>query len=195
MLVIILSCIAISMALGQSLTLKPFGLESGIIDYKFSGAQEGVGTLYFDNFGLRSNMYLDVIEGGKHQKGYTLTLGEDQYMYDLEKSKEGIKMRNPAYKDLDENATIETILEKVYGKMGLKKTGKATFLGKECDLWKSEQGEALIWQGLLLKLDLDMYGNSIHQEATAMKMNVPVDTSLFEIPEGIEFTEMPAFSF
>ena len=195
LLVIIFSCIATSMILGQSITLKPYGLESGIIDYKFSGTQEGIGTLYFDDYGLRSNMYLDVIEGGKHQKGYTLTLGEDQYMYDLEKSKEGIKMKNPVYKDLDENATIETILEKVYGKMGLQKTGKAMFLGKECDLWKGKQGEVFIWQGILLKMDLNMYGNPIYQEATAVKINVPIDPSLLEIPEGIEFMEMPAFSF
>ncbi len=191
----ILMLLVTSSVIGQKLDLKPYGLKSGIIDYKFSGAQEGVGTMYFDDYGLRSNMYLDAIEGGKHQKGYTLTIGEDQYMYDLEKSEDGVKMQNPVYKDLEKNATIETILKKVYGKMGLQKTGKTMFLGKECDLWKGEQGEVLIWQGILLKMDLKIYGNTIHQEATKVKTNVPVDPSLLKIPEGIEFMEMPAFSF
>jgi hypothetical protein len=180
---------------GQQMDLKPYGLKSGIIEYKFSGAQEGVGTLYFDDYGIRSNMYLDAVEGGKHQKGYTLIIGEDQYMYDLDKSKEGMKMKNPVYKEIDQDDDIDTILEKVYGKMGLKKTGTRSFLGKECDLWKGKPGEALIWKGILLKLDLNMYNNQILQEATEIKVNVPVDPSLFKIPENIDFMEMPGFSF
>jgi hypothetical protein len=192
----IIFCYSIlGMVHGQNITLKPYGLESGIIDYKFSGAQEGVGTLYFDKYGRRTNMYLDAVEGGKHQKGYTLTIGEDQYMYDPGKPKDGVKMKNPIYKDLDDNATIETILAKVYGKMGLNKTGKSTFLGKECEVWTGDEGEALIWKGILLKLDLDIFNNKIQQEATAIKENVPVDPSLLEVPEGIDFIEMPGFNF
>lgn len=179
----------------QRQNLKPYGLKCGKIEYKFSGAQEGVGIMYFDDFGLRSNMFLDAIEGNKHHKGYTLTLGEYQYMYDLEKSIDGVKMKNPIFREINDRDNMETILAKVYGKMGLEKAGIKTFLERECDLWKGEQGEALIWNGILLKLDLNRYGNIIHQEATSIKINVLVDPSLFEIPAGIEFMEMPGFNF
>jgi hypothetical protein len=195
LLSIILAFLMVSYAFGQKTELKPYGIKSGVIDYKFSGTQEGVGILYFDDYGLRSNMFLDAMEGGRHQKGYTLTLGDDQYIYDLEKSGEGVKMKNPMFRDLKEGDVTETLLRKVYGKMGLNRAGSTSFLDRECDLWTGEQGEALVWNGILLKLDLEMYGNTIHQEATSMKINIPIDPSIFKIPEGVEFTEMPGFNF
>lgn len=174
---------------------KPYGLKSGIIDYRFSGTQEGVGTLYFDDHGLKANMYLDIVEGDKHKKGYTLTLNKDQYIYDPDQSGEGFKMKNPFFSNLDEERDTETFLKKFYGNMGLEKTGKIIFLDRECDLWKGNEGEAFIWKGILLKLDSYIYGNVIHQEATSIQINIQIDPSLFNIPEGIEFMEMPGFVF
>lgn len=174
---------------------KPYGLKSGIIDYNFSGTQEGVGTLYFDDYGLKANMYLDIIERDKHKKVNTLTLKEDQYIYDLEQSVEGFKMKNPFFGNLKKECDTETFLKKFYGNMGLEKTGKIIFLDRECDLWKGNEGEAYIWKGILLKLDSDMYGDEIHQEATSIQTNIQIDPSLFNIPEGIEFMEMPGFVF
>ena len=84
------------LAQDQEVTLKPYGIKSGIIDYKFSGTKEGVGTLYFDEFGQKSQMYTDALENGKRQRGWTLSLGETQYLYDPESSEEGMKMENPA---------------------------------------------------------------------------------------------------
>jgi len=174
---------------------KPYGMNSGIIEYKFSGMQEGMGTLHFDDYGLKASMYMDVIEGDKHKRGYTLTLKEDQYMYDLGPSGEGFKMKNPFFSNLKEGGDAETFLMKFYGNMGFEKAGKIIFLDRECDLWKGNEGEAFIWKGILLKFDLNMYGNAIHQEATSILINVQIDPSLLKIPEDIEFMEMPGFVF
>ena len=179
----------------QEGALKPYGIKSGIIDYKFSGTKEGVGTLYFDEFGQKSQMYMDVLENSKRQRGWTLTLGEMQYLYDPESSKEGMKMENPVIKALkDKNRTdMEALAAETYGKMGFKKESRETFLGKECDRWSGKNGLALVWNGILLKMEYTAYGITTRQEATSVKVNVPVDRKLFVIPEDIHFTEMPGF--
>ena len=35
----------------QEVSLKPYGIESGIIEYKYSGMQVGNSILYFDEYG------------------------------------------------------------------------------------------------------------------------------------------------
>ena len=179
----------------QETTLKLYGIKSGIIDYKFSGTKEGSGTLYFDEFGQKSQMYIDAIENGKRKKGWTLGLGETHYLYDPESSSEGLKMGNPIIKKLknQEHTDMEAITAEVYSKMGFKKEGKQTFLDKECDVWKGKKGMVLIWNGILLKMEYTVYGYTTKQEATTVSINVTVDPKLFEIPNNIQFTEMPGF--
>jgi len=38
---------------------KLYGIETGIIEYKYSGNEVGVGTLCFDNYGNRCAMKMD----------------------------------------------------------------------------------------------------------------------------------------
>jgi hypothetical protein len=181
----------------QKVTLKPYGIASAVVDYKYSGATTGLGTLYFDDYGQRSNLYMDVVEMGNRKQGYTLTIGADQYMYSANPKEEGIKMQNPIMKDLagKQHANVETITKMVYGKMGFVKTGTIIFLDKECDVWTGDKGFAWIWKGIVLKMKYQMRGQEILQEATAITLNVEIDEALLKVPENIEFTEMPTFSF
>ena len=38
---------------------KLYGIETGSIEYKYSGNEVGIGTLYFDNYGNRCAMKMD----------------------------------------------------------------------------------------------------------------------------------------
>jgi hypothetical protein len=179
----------------QEATLKPYGIKSGIIEYSYSGDKVGKGTLYFDNFGLKSAMYSDAVERGDKRKGWVVTSGDFQYMWDPERSTEGMKLKNPIIDWINSAAEedIESFAESMYTKMGMEKSGSEKMLGKECKVFKGKSGKVLIWNGILMLLDMKMMGHGSHQEATSIEINVPVDAKYFVIPKNIKFSEMPMF--
>jgi hypothetical protein len=59
--------------------------------------------------------------------------------------------------------------------------------------FKGKMGKALVWNGILMLLDMKMMGHSSHQEATSIQVNMPVAAEYFIIPENIKFSEMPGF--
>lgn len=178
---------------GQENTLKPYGLKSGIIEYSYSGDKVGKGTLYFDEFGMRSAMYNDAIEDGEKRKGWVVTLGDYQYLWDPDRSDEGLKMKNPIITWIAESSKgdVESFTESMYSKMGFTKAPDETFLGKQCKVMKGDMGKVLTWNGILMLLDMNLMGMNSHQEVTKVQTNVPVDTKYFVIPRNIKFSEMP----
>ena len=179
----------------QEVTLKPYGIKSGIIEYSYSGDKVGKGTLYFDDYGLKSDMYTDAVERGEKRKGSVVTSGDYQYMWDPERSTEGMKLKNPIIDWINSAAEgdIESFSESMYAKMGMEKSGSETLLGKECKVMKGKRGKVLVWNGILMLLDMKMMGYKSHQEATDIKINLPVESKYFIIPKDIKFSEMPMF--
>lgn len=51
--------------IAQPVVFKLYGIETGIIEYKYSGDEVGVGTLYFDNYGNRCAMKMDTKRDGE----------------------------------------------------------------------------------------------------------------------------------
>jgi len=179
----------------QEASLKPYGIKSGIIEYSYSGDKVGKGTLYFDDYGLKSAMYTDAVESGEKRKGWVVTSGDFQYMWDPERSSEGMKLKNPLIDWINSAAEgdIESFAESMYAKMGMKESGSEKLLGKECKVFKGKTGKALVWNGILMLLDMKMMGSSTHQEAIDIKINLPVESKYFIIPKDIKFSEMPMF--
>lgn len=178
---------------GQEATLKPYGLKSGIIEYSYSGDKVGKGTLYFDDYGMKSAMYTDAVENGEKRKGWIVSFGDYQYMWDPEHSDEGFKLKNPIIAWLAESSKgdIESFTESIYSQMGFSKAPDENFLGKPCKVMKGNMGKVLIWNGILMLLDMKVMGKGSHQEATKIQTNVPVDAKYFVIPKNIKFSEMP----
>ncbi len=195
--IFILSCLlfVLSETYGQEASLKPYGIKSGVIEYSYSGDKVGKGTLYFDDYGLKSAMYTDAVERGEKRKSWVVTSGDFQYMWDPEKSSEGMKLKNPIIDWINSAAEgdIESFSESMYAKMGMEKSGSETLLGKECKVMKGKRGKALVWNGILMLLDMKMMGYKSHQEATDIKINLPVESKYFIIPKDIKFSEMPMF--
>ena len=82
-------------AFSQEAVLKPYGIKSGIIEYTYSGDKTGTGTLYFDDYGMKSAMYMKTVTEGEESKGWVVAFGDDQYMWDPDQPDDGMKMRNP----------------------------------------------------------------------------------------------------
>jgi len=174
---------------------KLYGIETGTIEYKYSGNEVGVGTLYFDNYGNRCAMKMDTKRDGEINKGWVISLGEYQYIYDKSRSNEGWKLKNPIIEWIQQNSLkeIEKYTEDIYAKLGIVRAGTEKFLGKECLAYKGENGKLLTWNGILMYLNLNFGGELTQQEVSSIKVNIPVDEKYFEIPKDVKFSDLPMF--
>ena len=174
---------------------KLYGIETGIIEYKYSGNEVGVGTLYFDKFGIRCAMKMDTKRDGELNKGWVISLEEYQYIYDKSRSNEGWKLKNPIIEWIQQNSLkeIEKYTEEIYAKLGIVRAGTEKFLGKECLAYKGENGKLLTWNGILMYMNLSFGGELTQQEVTSIKVNIPVDEKYFEIPKDVKFSDLPMF--
>jgi len=179
----------------QEQMLKPYSIKSGIIEYAYSGDKTGTGTLYFDEYGMKSAMYMKTVTEGEESTSWVLTSGNYQYMWDPDQPDEGMKMKNPLISWIQEasKGDIESFTEQTYSKMGMVKSGTELCLGKECTVIKGKPGKVLIWNGIMMLSDFRMGAYVSRQEATSVKTDVPVDQKYFIIPKNITFSEMPGF--
>lgn len=179
----------------QEVTFKPYGVKSGIINYSYSGDKTGKGTLYFDDYGTKTALFMDAVKDGEFNRGWVVTYGDYQYMWDPDNPGEGMKLKNPfaGWIASASKGDIESFTESMYAKMGMEKSGTESFIGKECKLLKGKMGKVLTWNGILMLLDLKMTGYSSHEEATSIKTNILVDAKYFILPGNIKFSEMPGF--
>jgi len=183
------------MLTGQETTLKPYCIKSGIIEYRYSGDKAGTGTLWFDDYGLKCAMQMEVVSEGEKSNSWIVTIGSYQYLWDTSKPAEGLKMENPILKWVNEASKeeIDSYTESMYVKLGMTKKATETFLGKECKSLKGDIGKVLTWKGIMMLLDMSMGTYVSHQEATSIKTNVPIDARYFVIPKNVTFSEMPMF--
>ena len=179
----------------QEVSLKPYGIESGIIEYKYSGSQVGTGILYFDDFGYKSAMKMDTKMNDQPQKGWVVSFKEYQYIFDPAKPNEGLKMKNPIIESMlkMDKPDFDRVAEDLYSKMGMKRAGTEKFMDRDCIAFKGDMGKVLTWNGILMLMDMTYSGIKTKQEVTSIKINVPVDAKYFEIPKTIKFSEMPGF--
>jgi len=179
----------------QEVSLKPYGIQSGIIEYKYSGSQVGIGTMYFDEYGYKSAMKMDTKMNDQPQKGWVVSFKEYQYIFDPAKPDEGLKMKNPIIESLlkMDKPDFDKVAEDLYLKMGMKRAGTEKFMDKDCIAFKGDNGMILTWNGILMLMDMNYSGVKTKQEVTSIKINVPVDEKYFEIPKNIKFSEMPGF--
>ena len=179
----------------QGETLKLYGIKSGIIEYKYTGDEVGKATLYFEDHGNKSAMNMDTKRGTEINKGWVISQGEYQYMFDPSKPNEGWKLKNPIIEWIHQagHKDIEKFTEETYAKLGMKKAGTEKFLDKECPAYKGDMGKVLIWNGILMYMEMNFGGMKSKQEVTSIKVNVPIDKKYFEIPKNIKFSDLPMF--
>jgi len=179
----------------QNQAKGPFKFKSGIIEYRYSGDKTGTAIHYIDDYGLKTAAYTEITSDGELTKSWVVSTGEYQYMWDPANPTQGMKMKNPLMNQIKQSSSdeIDALTLESYEKMGMKKTGTEKFLGKECDLLKGTMGKVLIWNGVMMLMDLSMGDYVSHQEATSVKPNVAVDAKYFTLPKNIVFSEMPEF--
>jgi hypothetical protein len=180
---------------GQQGTPRPFSFKSAIIEYKYSGDKTGTSTQYIDDYGMKNAMYSEITQEGELTKSWAVSTDDYQYMWDLSEPTQGMKMKNPLMDWIRQSSEkdLESFTIDAYEKMGMVKSGKETFLGKECTVLKGDMGKVLIWNGILMFAEFKMGYYVSRQEATSVKTNIPVDGKYFVVPKDITFSEMPGF--
>lgn len=179
----------------DSMGKGPLEARSGIIEYSFSGDKTGKSIQYFDDHGSKSAVYTETTSNGETKKSWTLTIGEDQYIWDPSNPGQGMKMKNPMIKMLAESDGKDMLsyMTTLYKQMGMEQSGTEMFQGKECIVYKGDMGKVLIWKGIMMKTEMKVGTMVSGQEVTSIKTNVPVDGKFFRIPDNITFSEIIGF--
>lgn len=179
---------------GQEINQKPYDIKSGIIEYGFYGDNVGKGTLWFDDYGMKSAMYSELVIKGETVKQWVVLHGDYQFTWNPAKPANGIRIKNPvlvwAKEKPDKNVTSYN--ESVWLKKGMRKYGTETCLKRPCIAYKGNVGKLVVWHGILMLLDLKTYDEITHQAATSVKTNVVINPKYFVIPRNVKFTEKPA---
>jgi len=183
----------------SSQDFRRYKIRSGIIEYKMSGMQTGTEKIYFDRWGMREAKYsqteIKVGTMSVKQNQFSLLDGEWTYTVDLDK-KTGTKIPTPLMKELTGAAKRQgkdatEIGEEMLTRMGGRKIGTETLLGKTCEVWeiKNMNAKSWIWQGVTLKTEVNMMGKMMTTEAVRLQDNVTVPEEKLTLPKDVKITE------
>ncbi len=124
-----------------------------------------------------------------------LLAGEWTYNVDLD-AKTGTKIPTPLWKEITSGAKREgkdatEIGEDMLVRMGGRKVGTATVLGKPCELWeiKSLKAKSWVWQSVTLKTEVNMMGQTMTSEAVRLQDNASISEEKLTLPKDVKITE------
>ncbi len=185
-------------------TLKRYEVKSGIVEYtttisgkvlgsKVSGS--GTENLFFKNWGAielkeeQSTQTTTTKMFGKTSTDKTSTHvinkldNGESYLADFDKKiiYANRDLMMDMFKQTNTNAgnTGKNMLESVGGK----KIGTESFLGYDCDVWDINGAKQWMYKGVILKLDITVFGIKTVTEATSAKFDISVADSNFELPD------------
>lgn len=201
-----------SESIGQELKRYPF--KSAIVEYSTSveGSVMGMGvvksvghkSLWIDNYGVneaelkKERSETTMMGQNSVEEKENLKIIDKDYIYDINlKEQTGTKMSmkdvaelskamSDAYVKNNNPSTLKEFVEKNGGKW----LGQETFLGKSCDVFEFMEIKQWVYKGITLKLEGNIMGMNIKEEAISFVENGPISSEKFAVPKGVEFTEM-----
>ena len=185
-------------------TLKRYEVKSGIIKYTstisgkvLGGKVKGSGTedLYFKNWGA--------VELKEEQSSQTITMkffgrekiettsthvmnkldNGESYLADFDKkiiyATRDLAMDMMKQSNTDAGETGKNMLESVGGKI----VGNENILGYNCEVWDINGAKQWMYKGVVLKMDITVFGIRTLMEATSAKFDVSVTDANFKLPD------------
>ncbi len=189
--------ILLSVLCAQENNIKVYTVKSGIIEYKYSGSMSGTETVYFDNYGQKETKYQNIevsIMGTKQKMNKTIYSTLESIITVDNNTKTGMKIPNPINSVLpkDKKQEVKDLGIKLMEKMGAKKVGNEKVLDKDCEVWEMMGNKFYIWNGFMIKSDVNMMGMKTTVIATKIELDVNVPADKFEVPKDIKFQKMPS---
>ena len=184
---------------------RRYGIERAILkknsEMNMGGMQQSISsTQYIDEYGNKESMESVVSMAGQTINMFTMM--QDGYVYNANLTAEfGTKVNVAAAAATEGLRTINllNLTDEVRQQYQIVEKGNETFLGKECRVYELDitaQGQNLkvtlcVWQGLSLKSSMTVAGITITEETTEIQEGAVISKEKFELPEGINFIEMP----
>ncbi|MDA3912506.1 MAG: hypothetical protein PF448_14220 [Bacteroidales bacterium] len=182
-------------------TQNIYQIKSGYVKYELTGNAEGTKKLWWDDYGAKTRTETQSTSTTKifgmtsetQTNKVEIKVGTSYWTVDLNKmtGQEGNTEGFVDYSAYDEmtEAEKEAYAEAMLDSLGGEKLPSEMFLGCKCDvilLWGSK-----IWscKNVPLKSEISLMGINTYETATEFKKNIPVSSSKFEKPAGVEFTQ------
>lgn len=201
MFVLLIGMFSVS-SFAEGVDQKRYSIESGIIKYELTGAEEGTETVYFDRWGAREAKYTKtkMTMMGITTETNTLSILDGNLIYNIDfNEKTGTKMKGDLLSGLV-NALPGNDLAEV-GKnmlqgMGGIKTGEKTVAGKLCEIWEIPEvnSKAYIWESITLKSVVAMGDLTMVSTAVSIEENVKIPEGKFSIPKEIKIIDVSSES-
>lgn len=180
---------------GHAQEIRRYKIASAIVSYTLSGSQTGTETIWFDRYGMREAKHTQssLSVAGHTVKTNKLSIldGETTINADLDR-KTATKMPTPQLKKLIEAAKrqggdMTDLGTQMMQQMGAVKTGTGVIAGKPCDIWEIRTlgSKSWVWNGVTLKSETRLAGQTILIEATSVQENAAVPEDKFTLPPGI----------
>ncbi|HEX9620653.1 MAG TPA: hypothetical protein VF989_10980 [Polyangiaceae bacterium] len=187
--------------------VKRYEVESGVIEFEFSGMQTGTETLYFKDFGrlelreTKTKLTLPNMPklAATATNVHGMMLLRDGVMTNWDvATKQGTRIENP----LDFYGGEEKLRGKNLTQFGMQmirelggvEAGSRNVAGLSCDLWKIEKLHATtcVHKGVSLDALVDMMGIKQRTTATKAEFGVKLDDAKFSVPEDVVVRKIDA---
>ncbi len=176
---------------------KRYTIKSGILEYVVTGNQNGIETLYFDDFGRREareqNTIISVM--GTNQVNNQTQYIDHEWSYNYDPSTNIATKINwkEAMAAMRGNQALRDFGEDMMKSHGGRKTGTKEILGKSCDVWEIEKfsTQTCIYKNSVpLETNSTMAGMTFNSVATRFEENANVPAEKVRLPETAQVREM-----
>jgi hypothetical protein len=188
----------VSVAFGQE---KRYAIESAIVKknmvVKMQGMEQNLTSVqYFADYGGKES--IEMVMNVQGQSFTIFTLMKDGYVYSANLAMgQGTKI-NLAEMDDYKNVNFLNLTDEIKQKYQIQANGVEQVAGKPCNRYEmsfTTQGQSVkatvwVWQGLTLKSKMNMAGTNAEEEATEIQEGVKIAAEKFELPAGVNFTEV-----
>jgi Cft2 family RNA processing exonuclease len=197
-LLMMMAVVVSSATMGQE---KRYGIESAIVKKKTVMKAQGMeqtmsAVQYFADFGRKESVEMTMSMQG--QTFTVLTMIKDGYIYSANMAvRQGTKINMANMDDLQTVNFLE-LTDEVKKKYQIQANGVQQVAGKDCNRYElsftaqgqNVKGTVWVWQGITLKSNMNISGNQVEEEATELQEGAAISADKFELPEGVNFTEM-----
>ena len=186
--------------------LKRYNIKSGIVKYtttisgKVMGSTingSGTESVYFKDWGAvelkeeqsTQTSTMKFFGKVKTEKTSTHTINKldngESYVVEFDKKQIflGRDMAMDMTKAFHPNADAGDVGKSMLESMGGKKIGTESILGYNCDVWDIKGAKQWMYKGIVLKMDITVFGIRTLTEATSAKFNITVADSNFKLPD------------
>ncbi len=169
---------------------KRYGVKSGILVFELAGHDEGIRTVYFDQWGLLETWDDEIIHTvmGMSEKHHHRTIHIQDFVYEIDLISNTAQQFEIDGLDKQTSNTWEVAKikqERLYIEQG------GVFIGNEivhsytCEIWKFENKTFWIWNGITFRTEEETNTDSYTEVVKKINLNATIDPDLFTLPQGI----------